>query len=135
MRLYWLTVAMLCINLGFFLVDSSLGIGGVSISQTFGQSVQPDTGFIGFVNSSAQSLNQSETHTILGQLASTFYIFGDIIGGIRFGLYFFGQLFFAVPATLADLGAPTAWITAASVVTATLYVSAIVEIMRAVKVE
>jgi hypothetical protein len=135
MRLYWLTVAMLCINLGFFLVDAQLGIGGVSISQEFGQSVQSDNSLINFVNSSAQSLNQSESHTILGQLASTFYIFGDIVGGIRFGLYFFGQLFFAVPATLADLGAPQAWITVASVITAAMYVSAIVEIMRAVKVE
>jgi len=131
-------LAILVVNGGIFLMSVPMGTNGRSINSYIGANYTADTNWLNAPVAQASSMTAKENQTVLQQFASSFYIFGDIIGGISFFISLFANLTIGISLLVYSLVPAPANLYTASIVmaiTALVYISGFIEMLAGRKVE
>lgn len=135
MRAFWFLIAIIVMNGGMFLYQAPLYSNGKSLAYYMGGSSPYDNTTLTTLPSQAGTLTSTENQTLPSQVASSFYVFGDMIGGIIFWITLIATMPFEVSVMLYNYGAPAPWVFVATAITAAVYIASLIEMMSQRQVE
>ena len=134
MRAYWFLVAVLCMNAASYLFTAPIGSNGHSIAYYLGTSVSYDNALLNSLNNTAHSFTSAENSTVNSGLASSLFIFGDILGAIGFFLTLVITVVDGPGAIIYNIAGGASWcipfVLVATAVTAIIYIAALWDMMR-----